>query len=68
MGDEEFAQRYGCALRPPAGAVGLDRAPASLAQALNAAAAPERLLLVGLLTLWLVGFLTADGVDEVRWR
>ena len=48
--------------------ISLIEAPASLAQALNAAAAPERLLLVDCLTLWLVGFLTADGVDEARWR
>ncbi|WP_312263710.1 bifunctional adenosylcobinamide kinase/adenosylcobinamide-phosphate guanylyltransferase [Rivihabitans pingtungensis] len=68
VGDEEFAQRVAAHRARRPAQWGLIEAPASLAQALNAAAAPERLLLVDCLTLWLVGFLTADGVDEARWR
>ena len=60
VGDEEFAQRVAAHRARRPAQWDLIEAPASLAQA-NAAAAPERLLLVDCLTLWLVGFLTADA-------
>ena len=57
VGDEEFAQRVAAHRARRPAQWGLIEAPASLAQALNAAAAPERLLLVDCLTLWLSNLL-----------
>ena len=42
--------------------------PIALAATLRSAANEHDVILVDCLTLWLVGFLTADGVDEARWR
>lgn len=68
VGDAELARRVATHRARRPAHWGLIETPASLAGALCAAAAPERLLLVDCLTLWLAGFLAADGVDETRWQ